>query len=88
MKKKALLIGARPRPFVGPWVYLEEGSWEVEPPVDFRGGILIEYQNGEEEVQRVPLIGLQTIVLKATKLRARIVGNLDCGDVHLDVRAA
>lgn len=86
MKKKALLIGARPRPFDGPWVHLEEGDWQIVPPADFGGGILIEYENGHG-VRRVPLIGLQTIVLRATKLRARIINQLDCGDVHLDVEA-
>ena len=44
MKRKALLTGARPHPFEGPWVALEESSeWEME---GLRPGIRIEQEPG------------------------------------------
>ncbi|KKM60411.1 hypothetical protein LCGC14_1542120 [marine sediment metagenome] len=44
MKRKALITGARPHPFEGPWVTLEEGSdWEME---GLRPGIRVEHVDG------------------------------------------
>ncbi len=44
MKRKALITGARPHPFEGPWVALEEGSeWEME---GLRPGVRIERIDG------------------------------------------
>ena len=44
MKRKALLTGARPHPFEGPWVALEEGSeWEIE---GLRPGVRVEHVGG------------------------------------------
>lgn len=45
MKRKALITGARPHPFVGPWVRLEEDSnWEME---GLRPGIRVEHVDGK-----------------------------------------
>ena len=44
MKRKALLTGARPHPFEGPWVSLEESSeWEME---GLRPGVRVEHADG------------------------------------------
>ena len=44
MKRKALITGARPHPFKGPWVTLEETSeWEME---GLRPGIRVEHVDG------------------------------------------
>lgn len=44
MKRKALITGALPHPFEGPWVTLEEGSeWEME---GLRPGIRVEHVDG------------------------------------------
>ncbi|KKL24898.1 hypothetical protein LCGC14_2410740 [marine sediment metagenome] len=41
MKRKALITGARPHPFEGPWVSLEEESeWEME---GLRPGVRVEH---------------------------------------------
>ncbi len=42
MKRKALITGARPHPFVGPWVELEPGKhWKFE---GLRDGVRVEHQ--------------------------------------------
>lgn len=44
MKRKALITGARPHPFEGPWVALEKGSeWEME---GLRPGVRVEHVDG------------------------------------------
>ena len=44
MKRKALITGARPHPFEGPWVSLEvESDWEME---GLRPGIRVEHEGG------------------------------------------
>lgn len=44
MKRKALITGARPHPFTGPWVALEKGSeWDIE---GLRPGIRVEHSDG------------------------------------------
>ena len=44
MKRKALLTGALPHPFEGPWVALEEDSeWEIE---GLRPGVRVEHVDG------------------------------------------
>ncbi len=44
MKRKALITGALPHPFEGPWVALEEGSeWEIE---GLRSGVRVELKPG------------------------------------------
>ena len=45
MKRKALITGARPHPFEGPWVALEESSeWEME---GLRPGVRVEHLPGK-----------------------------------------
>ncbi|KKL28013.1 hypothetical protein LCGC14_2379370 [marine sediment metagenome] len=44
MKRKALITGARPHPFVGPWVELEtDKSWEFE---GLRDGVRVQADVG------------------------------------------
>lgn len=44
MKRKALITGALPHPFEGPWVALEEESeWEME---GLRPGVRVEHVDG------------------------------------------
>ncbi len=45
MKSKALIIGALPIPFTGPWVHLEsDREWQIR---GLRDGIRIEKRNGK-----------------------------------------
>ncbi len=62
MKRKALITGARPHPFEGPWVTLEESSeWEMEglrpgvrvEHVDGRARAIIENVSGDERISIV-----------------------------------
>ena len=65
MKRKALITGARPHPFEGPWVALEEGSeWDIE---GLRPGIRVEHENGRaraiiedlDTLERVSVIAVE-----------------------------
>ena len=49
MKKKALIIGALPVPFEGPWVVTDEtDGWDVRMEHEYGGGIRIEVEEGYE----------------------------------------
>ena len=65
MKRKALITGARPHPFEGPWVALEEDSdWIIE---GLRPGIRVEHENGRaraiiedlDTLERVSVIAVE-----------------------------
>jgi len=43
VKTKALLLGALPGAFIGPWVDLPEGGeWDVQPRADYGGFVVVE----------------------------------------------
>lgn len=49
MKVKALIIGALPLPFVGPWVRIDDGLiWRVVHPPEAAGFVEVEVRNGWE----------------------------------------
>lgn len=65
MKRKALITGARPHPFKGPWVTLEETSeWEME---GLRPGVRVEHVDGRaraiienvEEEGRISVVAVE-----------------------------
>ena len=65
MKRKALITGARPHPFEGPWVTLEETSeWEME---GLRPGVRVEHVDGRaraiienvEEGERISVVAVE-----------------------------
>ena len=65
MKRKALITGARPHPFEGPWVTLEESSeWEME---GLRPGVRVEHVDGRaraiienvEEGERISVVAVE-----------------------------
>ena len=68
MKRKALITGARPHPFKGPWVSLEEGSeWEME---GLRPGVRVEHVDGRAraiiegavEGERISIVAVERAV--------------------------
>lgn len=42
MKRKALVLGAPPSAWEGPWVRLGPGSWIVEPEEDYRNHVEVQ----------------------------------------------
>lgn len=69
MRRKALITGVLPSPFVGPWVTVDEGEWTYYPVDDFEGQIVIEMtRNGSSSFY--PLEGEE---LKINAEQARVV---------------
>lgn len=44
MKKKALIIGALPQPFQGPWVNLDSDEWDVRMQHDYGDKVTVEHE--------------------------------------------
>lgn len=43
MKRKALLLGALPKPRTGPWVSTTDArEWRVDPRANYRGEVVVE----------------------------------------------
>lgn len=85
MSKKALLIGARPQPFIGPWVNLAPGVWKVDPGEYAENDLLlwIRYPDTGGDII-TPLIQLLEVE-GPCKMRVEIVKAGGGGLIHLDV---
>lgn len=57
MKKKALIIGALPQPFKGPWVDLTGNEWDVKMRHDYGGSVMVEH----DESKRARAVILESI---------------------------
>lgn len=74
MGQKALILGALPSPFEGPWIHLPEGSeWEVDMPEHVAKHVEIEVQNGGETEG----VSGNGAVIKGDAARARLTTGIE-----------
>lgn len=54
MKRKALIIGALPLPFDGPWVQVEDmDEWDVRMDHEYHDGVMIEHGDSKRVRARI-----------------------------------
>ena len=65
MKKKALIIGALPVPFEGPWVVTDDADgWDVRMEHEYGGGVQVEFADTQaraiilEPIPNVPHVSI------------------------------
>ena len=75
MRRKALITGVLPSPFVGPWVTVDEGEWTFYPVDDFGGRVAIEVRkDGSSSIY--PLEG-EELKINADAARAVVAEAFD-----------
>lgn len=78
MRSKALIIGARPSPFVGPEVRIADGrKWAVEPEDDYRGRVAVRVtrEAGSDPVDH-PING-ERLVIEGAMAQGVILPGID-----------
>ena len=70
MKKKALIIGALPSSFEGPWVRIDDHeAWRIVRDHDYDGSVVIEVDGGVRKF-------FEGVITGAAQARVRIVGEV------------
>jgi hypothetical protein len=73
MKKKALIIGALPEPFEGPWVDTNGNEWDVKMLHDYDGKVMVEYDDDKRTraviLEAIPGVPHVSVWLEAKNAR-------------------
>lgn len=71
MRTKALLLGARPEPFEGPWIDISDAlEWRAEPRGDYKDHVLVEVKSSDGRCSK------RVIVTKGLKISGRYARGL------------
>jgi hypothetical protein len=79
MKVKALILGALPLPYEGPWVDLEGSDWRVETSGDFGGNVIFESRDprARSGPSGIPLDGSNLAIMNGKFARIVIPKKFD-----------
>jgi hypothetical protein len=81
VKKKALIIGASPLPFEGPWVRIDDNeAWRIVPDHDYGNEVAVELLDPNVSPNRLIVVNGDDLVIYKTceglQARARVLGQV------------
>lgn len=90
MIRKALIIGAQPSEWEGPWVSLMGGSrWEVVPEDDYRGRVAVEVKRPDRPGPVRHLLDGEAVEIEGTSVRGVILPdaqNLEVQSISVNIQ--
>lgn len=82
---KALILGARPSPNVGPWVICSDGDlWECRVPATYTGRIALEIES--DGVSSEEVLDGSPLHFAGDRVRATIIGALPVDTVNVTIK--
>jgi hypothetical protein len=82
---KALILGARPSPNVGPWVICSDGDlWECHVPATYTGRVALEIDR--EGVSSEEVLDGSPLHFSGDRVRASILGVLPVDTVNVTIK--
>lgn len=89
MHNKALIIGARPSPWEGPWIELGDGTWLVNPMEDYQGAVAVEVTRPDSDDPDVLSLNDEPVQIEGIKARGIIrdeITEFDFQSVSVELR--
>lgn len=79
MRTKALLLGARPEPFEGPWVEINDAlEWRADPRGDYGKEVIVEVESSDGRCSK-RVIATEGLKISGARARGVVVGKLENG---------
>lgn len=91
MRTKALIIGARPSPWEGPWISIEDHEeWQVLPAGDYRGLVAVEVKRASGDSPVDHLLDGDELTISGKKARVKIkegASELEHESISVNIRS-